>query len=108
MQAGPEVSLSLAVAIWCATFLAWISAFILLRAARGAHIGALTERAVAALLIAIFGSVYSFIVANGEVVRVMSTDDAVIVVRLAVIALMFIPVYWLYLYLSHRLGGRSQ
>ena len=97
----------LPVAIWIATALAWVSAFILVRASIGARIGALTERAVAALLIAIFGTIYSAVVANSELVRVFATEDAVIIVRLAVIALMFIPVYWLALYLSDRLGGNT-
>lgn len=96
--------LTIPAVIWAATILAWVSAVILIRAAHGAHIGALTERAIAAVAIAIFGTVYSLVVLDAEVLGVLTAADAVMVRRAAVLVLLAVPIWWMVLYLTGRLG----
>jgi len=91
-------------AIWGLAVFAWVSVLILVRAARREHIGALTERAVVAVVIAIFGTVYSGVVANAEVARLFDTQSMVVLVRFGVIVLLLLPIYWTLLYLTGRLG----
>jgi len=89
------------------TIAAWVSAAVLMNAARGAHIGALTERAVAAVMIAAFGTFYSLTIYNNEVLGVVSREDINALRRLAVVVLLAVPVYWLVLYLTRCLGERK-
>ena len=95
-------------AIWLLTVFAWISALVLIRAARDAHIGALTERAIVATVLAVFGSVYSLVVLNAEVINALGFDTAVTVVRLMVVVLLLLGPYWTFLYLTGRLGDNGK
>lgn len=90
--------------IWVLTLLAWTSTIVLVRAARRAHIGALTERAVLATVLSVFGTAYSFVVFNADVVRVVAIEQVVALVRGGVILLLLVPVYWMFLYRTGRLG----
>lgn len=84
---------------------AWVSAVVLIVAARKRpNIGALTERAVVAVGIALFGTLYSAVVLNNEVVRLFDSGSAVIVVRLAVVGLLCLPAFWSFAYITGRLG----
>jgi len=91
-------------AIWLLTAFSWISALVLIRAAHGAHIGALTERAIVATVLAVFGTVYSLVVLNAEVVKALGLDTAVTIVRVVVVFLLMLGPYWTFLYLTGRLG----
>lgn len=86
-----------------------VSAVILVRAAlKKPYIGALTERALIAVLLAFFGIVYSIVVVNTEFGRTLfSTEIARVITRVAVIILLALPAYWVLLYLTGRLGGRE-
>lgn len=97
-----------AVVIVVLAFFSLVSAAILVRAAFiRPRIGALIERALIAVLLAFFGIVYSIVAVNTEFGRALfSTDIARIVTRFAVIALLGLPAYWVFLYLTGRLGGR--
>jgi hypothetical protein len=93
-------------AIWALTISAWMSAAVLVRAALiKPRVGALNERATVAVGVAIFGTVYSLVVLNAEVLHVIETSDAVNIVRAAVVVVLLLPVWWTFLYLTHRLGG---
>lgn len=91
-------------AIWTLTVFAWVSAIVLVRAARGAHIGALTERAVAAVLVAVFGTAYSLVVYNTEVAGYLPMEVSIMVVRVTAVVLLLVPCYWSLLYITCRLG----
>jgi len=94
-------------AIWTLTVLAWLSAAVLVRAARGAQIGALTERAIVAVGLAVFGTAYSLAVYNTEIARLLPDDVVMLCLRLFVIAVLLLPCYWTLLYLSGRLGDNG-
>lgn len=84
---------------------AWICAYVLACAARRRPgIGTLTERAIVAFGIAAFGSIYSLVALNNETFRVWNTAAAIVVVRLAVIGLLALPVYWSWAYATGRLS----
>lgn len=85
------------------TIVAWGSAVVLAGASRSAHVGALTERAVVAVAIAIFGTTYSFVIVNSEVARIISTESAVVLIRVSVVVLLCIPIGWFVAYATGRL-----
>lgn len=87
------------------TVIAVASAVVLVRAAVAKpRIGALTERAGVAVVIALFGVVYSIAAVNTELGSTLfDTDVARLGVRLTVIALLGIPAWWTVLYLTGRL-----
>ena len=81
------------------------SAAVLVRAAyQRPRIGALTERATIAVVIAAFGLVYSAAAINtGLGSTLFTTDAARLGVRATVIVLLGIPAWWTLLYLTGRL-----
>lgn len=89
------------------TVIAAASAAVLVIAARQRpRIGALTERAAVAVVIALFGAVYSLVAVNTELRSVfLTTDEGRTLVRIMVVVLLAIPAWWTFLYLSGRLGG---
>ena len=81
------------------------SAIILVRAAvRRPRVGALMERATAAVVIAAFGVVYTIVAFDTEL-GLLDLDGARLVVRLGVVALLCVPVWWTALYLAGKLGS---
>jgi hypothetical protein len=84
---------------------AWVSASVLVRAARvRPHIAVLTERAVVAVGIAVFGTVYALVVINGEFGLVLDIEASIVAVRLGVVILLSLPAYWSWAYATGRLG----
>lgn len=96
-------------AIVCLTVVAIISAAVLIHAAAiRPPIGALTERAAMAVLIAVFGMFYSVVVINTEIgMALFSLETGRLIGRLVVVALLLLPAYWTALYLTGNLGGRE-
>lgn len=87
------------------TIVAVPSAIILVRAAvRRPRVGALMERATAAVVIAAFGVVYTIVAFDTEL-GLLDLDGARLVVRLGVVALLCVPVWWTALYLAGKLGS---
>ncbi|HEY6568594.1 MAG TPA: hypothetical protein VI341_13845 [Actinomycetota bacterium] len=85
----------------------WLSALGLIAAARSANprVNALTERAVIAVVISIFLTIYVFIAANTEAEFAMLPPEATIrLLRIAVLGLSFIGPAWLVLWATGRLG----
>ena len=87
------------------TVIAIASAVVLVRAAVAKpRIGALTERAGIAVVIALFGIVYSAVAVNTEMGHAMFASEAArLGVRATVIVLLGIPAWWTFLYLTGRL-----
>ena len=100
------VDLALRAAVWALTIVAWIAALVLVRAARRAHIGALTERAVAAVIIAGFGTLWA-IVRTAQLLGLAEHDAMVTIIRVGVLVLLTIPVGWAVLYVTGRLGDNG-
>lgn len=90
--------------IWILTILAWIGALFLVRKSIEANIGALTERGIVAVGIAVFGTVYSLAVYNTDVAQLLSNEVVKFYVRLGVVLLLFLPIVWACLYLTGHLG----
>ena len=87
------------------TIVAVPSAIILVRAAvRRPRVGALMERATAAVVIAAFGVVYTIVAFDTEL-GLLDLDGARLAVRLGVVALLCVPVWWTALYLAGKLGS---
>lgn len=86
----------------------WFSTTLLLRAAwKRPRIGALTERAAIAVVLAIFGSVCVVLVLNTEAGgALIQLEAARFLFRVCLVILLLIPAYWLVLYLTNRLGAR--
>jgi hypothetical protein len=86
----------------------WFSTALLLRAAwLRPRIGALTERAAIAVILAIFWTVCVVLVLNTDSGHALiPLDVALVVFRICLLILLLIPTYWLWLYLSNRLGDR--
>lgn len=82
------------------------SAAVLVWAARQPpRIGALTERAVIAVIIAVFISSIALLVYNTETGRTIIDQEAArIVFRVSVLLLGLVPVSWVILWLTGRLG----
>lgn len=91
--------------IWALTIVAWLCAMFLVWIARGARVGALSERAVVAVGIAAFGTLYSLAVYNTEFGRILDNEIVRNAVRVGVSLLLLLPVVWVVLYLTGRLGG---
>ncbi len=101
------MNVALAAVIVVLTVVAWISAAILVHASRKRpRIGALTERATVAVVVAIFGTVYSFTVMNAQIGAWVDVPTMVLVIRCAVILLLLMPAWWVYLYATRKLGSR--
>ena len=85
---------------------AWMSTIVLVWAARKRpRIGALTERAIIAVVIAVFLTAISIIVYNTESDQALfAVEVARIFFRVSVLMLGLIPVYWFLLWLTGRLG----
>lgn len=88
------------------TFGAWWSFAVLGRAAlQRPRIGALTERAFIAFIIAVLGSVACAIAVNTDSGRPwFDAATASLLFRLAIIAVLAVPTLWLVLWLTGRLG----
>jgi len=98
------LELFLAGVIWLMTIYAWLSAFVLIRVARHRpHVGSLTERAIVATLIAIFGTAYSLVLLNTEVLDWIDVGTAIVFVRIAVVLLLTIPAWWSWMLVTGRL-----
>jgi hypothetical protein len=96
-----------AIILWLLPPLSWIATVILVRAARKPpRIGALTERAVLALVFAIAVTVYAYVVTlNVELGRPFLDVTATrFVVRALFIAIGLAPLWWLWAYWRGRLG----
>lgn len=89
--------------------LAITSALILVRAATARpFVGALIERALIGLLIAVFGLVALGLVLNAETGRsVIDPATASVLFRLSLLALLGIPSLWVWLYRTGRLGSKQ-
>jgi hypothetical protein len=86
------------------TVYAWLSAFVLIRVARHRpRVGSLTERAVVAVFIAIFGTVYSVNMLNTQFLHILDMTGAIVVVRIAVMFLLTIPAWWSWMLVTGRL-----
>jgi hypothetical protein len=86
---------------------AWISAAILVHAARNAtpRSGALTERAILAVVIAVFLTTYLLIAYNTDNGRILFDQDAARrLLRTIVLMVGVIPIIWTVLWLTGRLG----
>lgn len=88
---------------------AWTSTVVLIWAARRKpRIGALTERAAIAFVIAVFLTAIAIIVWNTESDRILfPTEVARVVFRITVLGLGLIPVAWVILWWTGRLGRRQ-
>lgn len=88
---------------------AWTSTAVLIWAARRKpRIGALMERAVIAFVIAVFLSAIAVIIWNTESERVLfPTEVARVIFRIAVLGLGLVPVAWVILWWTGRLGRRQ-
>jgi hypothetical protein len=86
---------------------AWVATAVLVRAAfQRPRIGALTERAVVAFFQSAFGTVCVILVLNTDTNgSILAIEAARILFRVLLLGLLLTPVWWLYLYLSNRLGG---
>ena len=87
------------------TVVAVVSAAVLVHAAYiKPRIGALTERAIGAVVIAVFGFVYSIVAFNNQLaLDWWTTEVSVFIVRCGVVTVLLIPAWWTFLYLSGRL-----
>lgn len=97
---------ALAILIYILVPFAWISTGILWHAARmPPRIGALTERATIAAVIAVFLTSIAIIVANTQADRAFfAVDIARIAFRVSVLVLGLVPVGWVILWATGRLG----
>lgn len=94
--------------IWFLTGAAWLSAIILVYLAWGAKVGALTERAVIAVGIAAFGTVYSLAAYNTDYAQIIPAETVKFLVRISVVFLLLLPVWWTILYATGRLGDNGK
>lgn len=88
----------------------WFSTGVLVNAVRkGPRIGALTERAAIGVLLGVFVTIYGVAAYNSDAAFIFLPQDVVrILVRGLVLVLGLIPVYWVYLYLTGKLGGSGE
>lgn len=96
--------------VFALTVTAWVSAAVLGRAAlRPPHIGALTERAVIAVVIALLGTISCIIVLNTDLGRPwfpVAISSALF--RLSVLGVLAVPLTWLILWYLGRLGPHGE
>jgi hypothetical protein len=87
----------------------WASTMILVNAARKRpRIGILTERAAIGVFLSLFVSIYALAALNSDTgFSWLDSQTVKTVVRVLVVILCFIPVYWVFLYLTDRLGPRE-
>ena len=85
----------------------WISAAVLVNAARKRpRIGVLTERAALGVLVAVFVTLYGLAAFNSDAgFPLIGPETVRTVIRLLVVGLGLVPVYWVALYLTGRLGS---
>lgn len=97
----------LVIALTCFAIASWGSTFLLARAAyRHPRIGALTERAIIAFVLSVFGSAAVLIVWNTESgLAFFPIEIARTISRFDLFVLLLIPIAWLVLYATNRLGG---
>lgn len=90
------------------TFVVWVVAVLLLRSARQyPDIKSLRERAIAAAVIATFGSLYLAAATSVDLQVWWDQDSARVVARISVMAIELIPgIYWLWLYV-HGFQGKA-
>lgn len=85
------------------------SAILIVAALQKPRIGALTERAVLGVLLALFAIVAAISALNTDAnAALFPVEVARVLVRILIIALEVVPVAWVYLYLTGRLGGDSE
>ena len=98
-----------ALAVGVLTVISALSTVRLVWAARREHIGALTERALLATVLSLFGALYTAAIVNTESGFVfLDASTAMTVLRVAVVALLLVPVYWTVLYLRGQLGDNGR
>lgn len=87
----------------------WLSTILLVNAAmQRPRIGALTERAVIAVVLSALGTVAVVLRINGDTgYALFPIDAARIIFGITVLGLLLTPCLWLLLYLSNRLGGEE-
>lgn len=86
------------------TIVSWISTGLLLRAAWiKPRIDVLTERAIIAVLISLVGTVGVVLL-----IRILPPEPGWTIFRLVLLALLAVPSYWTWLYMSGRLGARDE
>lgn len=84
---------------------AWLSTLLLVQHAIRVRVGALAERAVLAVVLSAFSTVCVVIIFNTDSGRVLfDADTARLAFRAFLIPVMLVPVVWLALYLTNRLG----
>lgn len=85
----------------------WFCSAVLVTAAiRKPRIGALTERAFLGILLALFATVAGIAALNTDAnAALFPVELARVLVRVLIIALEVVPVVWVYLYFTGRLGG---
>lgn len=100
----------LALLIYALLPFAWLSTAVLIYAAhRPPRIGALTERAVIAIVIAMFLTAVAVIVYNTESDRaLLAAEVARVAFRICVLMLGLVPVSWCVLWFLGRLGDGHQ
>lgn len=93
-------------ALGCLAIASWCSTGLLVRAAlQKPRIGALTERAVIAVILAIIGAISVVIVWNTESgFALFPTEVARTLFRVGLFVMFAIPLYWLWLFVTNRLG----
>jgi hypothetical protein len=98
---------ALVIALTCFAIASWGSTFLLARAAYWhPRIGALTERAIIAFVLSVFGSASVVLVWNTESGQALfPVEIARTISRLDLFVLLLIPIAWLVLYATNRLGG---
>jgi hypothetical protein len=96
----------LTIALSALALAAWASTVLLVRAALvRPHIGALTERAVIAVLLSAFGTVCVVLVWNSDSGQALFAIDAArILFRVCLFGLLLVPTIWIVLYATNRLG----
>lgn len=92
--------------LWLLTGFAWLSFLVLSRAAfHGVRIGALTERAFIAFVLAMLGTVGSVLRYNTDSgFSLMPMQAATVVFAVTILFVLLIPTAWLVMWLLGRLG----
>ena len=98
---------ALALMVYILVPVAWVSAAVLgVHARQPPRIGALTERTVIGVIIAVFLTSIAAVIANTEAEQAfIPVEIARNVFRASVVGLGFVPLAWLILFLAGRLDG---
>lgn len=93
--------------VFVLTAAAWASVAVLgYYAGKNPPIGSLTERAFVSLTIALLGTVACILVLNTDRGHpILDAQQASLLFRLAILAVLSVPSVWLVLWLTGRLGG---